>query len=241
MSLSKRLKKVLKENGADIIGFADLSPINSDEKLSFQYGISIAVALDPNVINNLCDGVTREYESEYENKNHKLDELALLAAELLREEGYEAFLQTTTEVVIKSDHRTNLPHKTVARRSGLGWIGKCALLITPEYGSAIRLTSVLTNAELETSTIDKKLSCGNCKLCEISCPGGAVKGVNWAESKQREDIYDAIKCRKEARRRSEFNGIYKSLCGVCILTCPYTKKYKEASNIVYRGNDIQPI
>lgn len=37
------------------------------------------------------------------------------------------------------------PHKTAATRAGPGWVGKCALFITREYGSAIRRASVLTD------------------------------------------------------------------------------------------------
>lgn len=238
MSLSERIKEVLKENGADIIGYADLRLISPKESLGFKYGISIVVALDSNVINNLNNGVTYEYEREYNNKNDELNKLALIATDLLHKDGYDAYPQTTTEVVIKSNHRTNLPHKTVATCSGIGWIGKCALLVTPEYGSAIRLTSVLTNAELEISNRIEQSGCGNCNRCQTNCPGGAVKGINWDVNKKREDIYDPIKCRKEARRRSGLNGIDESLCGICILTCPYTQRYIEANDIIYKGNSI---
>ena len=44
--------------------------------------------------------------------------------------------------------RTVMPHKTVAVHAGLGWIGKSALFVTEKYGSAVRLTSVLTDAPL---------------------------------------------------------------------------------------------
>jgi len=42
---------------------------------------------------------------------------------------------------------SSMPQKTIATRAGLGWIGKTALLITPQFGSAIRLNSVLTDME----------------------------------------------------------------------------------------------
>ena len=53
-----------------------------------------------------------------------------------------------------------LPHKTVATRAGIGWIGKCALLVTEKYGSAIRLTTVLTDMDLETDQPINGSKCG---------------------------------------------------------------------------------
>ena len=38
--------------------------------------------------------------------------------------------------------------KTAATRAGLGWIGKTALLVTPEWGPAVRLGTVFTYAAL---------------------------------------------------------------------------------------------
>ena len=42
-----------------------------------------------------------------------------------------------------------LPYKTIATKSGLGWIGRSALFVTPEYGSAVALGAILTDMPLE--------------------------------------------------------------------------------------------
>ena len=70
---------------------------------------------------------------------------------------------------------TPLPHKTVATRAGLGWIGKCALLVTKQFGSAIRLTSVLTDVYICCDTaLARSKSIGIettiCGRCIAVCP-----------------------------------------------------------------------
>jgi len=239
LDLNKELQSLLLNNGASIVRFADLREIPYENRQGLDYGISIGIALNPEVINNINFGVTHEYHNEYNKVNNELDQLAIQVAKNLEVKGYKAIPQTVTTVTYGDDLRSRLPHKTVATRSGLGWIGKCALLITEEFGSAIRLTSVLTDAQLEVGEPINESKCGKCNICQENCPGGVIEGINWDIGKNREDYYNAIDCRKEARRRSGLAGINQSLCGVCILTCPYTQNYIESRNINYNGKNIK--
>jgi epoxyqueuosine reductase QueG len=70
-----------------------------------------------------------------------LDKIITKGTEYLIKMGFKAFAQTSTTTIYIDDYKTNLPHKTVATRAGLGWIGKCGLLVTNEYGPGIRCTS----------------------------------------------------------------------------------------------------
>ncbi len=119
-----------------------------------------------------------------------------------------------------------MPHKTVAISSGIGWVGKSALLVTPEYGSAIRLISVLTDAPVVADKELKPTRCNNCNICTNACPGGVITGNLWDPNKSREWIFDAMACRKKAREIAAL-AIDKeiTLCGKCIEVCPYTQKY----------------
>ena len=141
--------------------------------------------------------------------------------------GFKAIAQTREYVGSgENSDNTILPHKTVATRAGIGWIGKCALLVTGGFGSSIRLSSILTDAPLETDLPINKSKCGDCMVCADACPGRAVSGRPWEVGLYRDEFFDPVKCRKTARERSKqgFGGEI-TICGKCIEVCPYTKRF----------------
>ena len=87
--------------------------------------------------------------------------------------GYRAIAQTTTHVRTHQHGRALVPHKSVAALAGFGWIAKNSLLITPQFGSAQRLTSVLTDMPLKTTPSSYFCQCGDCAICVDACPAGA--------------------------------------------------------------------
>lgn len=226
MSLNKRIRTMLKEQGADLVGFADITNLPLDMNGGFVAAVSIAVRLDPSVLSEISNGPTQRYYKEYVRVNELLGKLCGQIANLLTTCGRRAkAIEATTA---NFDTRTlSMPvqHKTIATRAGLGWIGKSALLITEEYGPAIRLGSVLTDAEFETGEPIDTSRCGECHRCVDCCPAGAIAGSNWSLGDPREAIYDAFVCRDTAKRLAGRQRIDATICGICINVCPWTQKY----------------
>ena len=228
------LQDTLVKEGALKIGFCDLTALPEEQRKGLPRGISIAVPLDLAVINRLGAGMTSEYYAEYNRSNALLKGLALQTAELLRKEGYVAIAMVGDEVEESyQEHATVLPHKTVATRAGMGWIGRNALLITRERGSAVRITSVLTDAPLPVAEPVNESSCGDCGLCVRNCPGRAPLGPVWSVSSAREDILDVLSCRKTCVERSWRIAPGMSMCSLCVLVCPWTRKAIEQAGLVY--------
>ncbi|HEX3039564.1 MAG TPA: 4Fe-4S double cluster binding domain-containing protein, partial [Caproiciproducens sp.] len=169
---------------------------------------------------------TMDYFNAYHDSNRLLDEIVTAGAEYLKSKGYKAFAQTTDAVVESEDYRTAMPHKTIAVRAGLGWIGKCALLVTEEFGSVVRLSSLVTNAPLESGIPVTASRCGSCTACTDACPGKAVSGRLWSAETDRDEFFNPYFCRKTARELAALH-IQKeiTLCGKCIQVCPYTQRY----------------
>ena len=110
-----------------------------------------------------------------------------------------------------------LPHKTVALRAGLGFIGKNNLLVTPEYGCALMLGKVLTTAPfVTTSEMPKQPQCGDCNICVNVCPSEALLGKTWSLNTTRDEIMVRKLC---------------TLCLKCMVFCPYTAKYIQIKKI----------
>jgi epoxyqueuosine reductase QueG len=229
-ALNQEIEQSLLRQGAALVGFADLSDLPPDIRDGYRYGISIAVELNPKIVKIIGDGPSMEYYNEYKSKNDFLNHLAESCAELLKTKGFAA-LAKTQSVVIQDEttKRTKLPHKTVATKAGLGWIGKCALLITEEYGPAIRITSVLTDAHLDAGVPITVSKCGDCEKCKNICPAGAVTGRQWEPGINRDDFYHALDCRDKIKERGMGLGFTEGTCGLCFWVCPWTQKHLKNS------------
>ncbi len=222
----ERLRELLLARGASLVGFADLGELYPEVRHHLPRGISIAMAIDPHIAADIAAGPTLEYHAEYTRLNQHLSDLAALAAEFLVNRRYRAeAIESTVAYVNPNTCSAPFQHKTVATRAGLGWIGKSALLVTREYGPAVRLASVLTDAPLPVGTPMNRSLCGECRACVDACPGGAIKGVNWQVGMFRDELYSAYTCRETCLRQSARIGLKRTICGVCINACPWTRQY----------------
>jgi hypothetical protein len=111
--------------------------------------------------------------------------------------------------------------KRAAVRAGLGWIGKNTLLVHPQFGPRVRISTILTSLELEISPgtdmtcPSGKSGCGDCAVCVKSCPSQCLKGAGWKPGIERSDLIDINLCRE---RNDALPGC---ICGVCLLACPF--------------------
>ncbi len=227
-SLSEKISSILQQNGASIVGFADITELPSLVRKDFPYAISIAVALNPGIINEIENGPTTNYYNEYLRVNSLLTKLCKAAATVLAESGFTCHgIDPTTEDFDPQTISAPFQHKTVASRAGMGWIGKSALLITKQFGAAIRFATVLTDAELTCGMPINKSYCGACEECVRQCPADAIAGNNWQAGMAREELYDASLCRKKCKELSRKESIPSTICGICINVCPWTRKDLE--------------
>jgi len=190
-----------------------------------KYGVSVVVSMTPSIVKSIENGPTEEYYLEYKRLNTLLDQLVINGATFLQQKGFKALAQATTSVKEFGNYRTVLPHKSFATRAGIGWIGKCALLVTKEFGSAIRISSILTNAPLKVADPINYAKCNSCNVCVNACPAGAASGDEWNVTKDRDEFFNPVLCRTQARLRAAKIGIEATICGKCIQVCPYTQRY----------------
>jgi epoxyqueuosine reductase len=66
-----------------------------------------------------------------------------------------------------------LPERELARRGGVGWVGRHACLIVPGVGSRVVLGEILTTLALPATPAHEP-SCGPCRRCVDACPTGAL-------------------------------------------------------------------
>lgn len=226
MNLSLELRNYLISEGATEAGFADITDFTPKKGLNT--GVIFYITYPKEIIRNMQNAPTQEYVDELVSLNTRLDELGIKCEEYLISKGYNAYAQTKKRLGTDFGEFNSfeLPHKTIATRAGLGWIGKSALFTTKKYGSALRLSSVLTDAPLNIGTPVIKSKCGKCMECRDACLGGAISGKEWNYKLKRNEFYDDKKCEKYALKVSEKNlGKADTVCGKCIYACPHTQKY----------------
>jgi len=211
-----------------IYGFADLTGLLGKKFEGFNWGISIGRKLDSSIVDKIPDGPTMEYYSHYRQIN---EDLALLTRSISNDLNRNNFESISIEPTVSTGEldtvyfktlRTDLSHKMVATRAGLGWIGKTDLFISKESGPRLRLVSILLKTPLEQKSkpIDKS-RCGTCNLCVDICPAKAANGKLWDISVEREEFYDPWKCRDKCTEfgRSRL-GKDARVCGICVAVCP---------------------
>jgi epoxyqueuosine reductase QueG len=215
------LKEKLKDWGASKFSFGMVGDYLPERYRKLNYAISIAVRLSDAIINEIDDKPTHTYFHHYRAVNSLIDSITLKASLLIQEWGYLALAIPASQTVkTDEDAYTGIfQHKTAATLSGLGWIGKSALLITPEYGPRIRLGTIITNMELPVEGNMHKKDCGLCDLCKRMCPAMAIHGSNWHEGMERSHIIDAEACSKYMNEKFKHIG-RGSVCGICMKVCP---------------------
>jgi len=226
-----RIKTEILGLGADLAGVADIGDLRGIETMppdlldGFSRAVSIAVRLPVAVFEAISDGPTPIYAAVYQTANRLLDDIAFKTSIMLQEAGHDALPIPASQVLDREKWRAAISHKAVARVAGLGWQGKNLLLITPKYGSRVRLVTVLTNAPLE-SDAPVKNRCGKCDLCKDACPAGAIRGVNTEDHyNSRNEALRFEKCvEKLTGDFAKLPDIGAPFCGICIRVCPFGKK-----------------
>ena len=111
--------------------------------------------------------------------------------------------------------------------AGLGECGRNSVLITPEYGPAIRLDKVLTNMPLVP---DKPIEfgvqdfCQSCKKCARECPSKSIsQGDKEWEGPGTCNNPGAYKWHNDLEKCLMYWVENGSACGNCLAVCPFTK------------------
>ncbi len=198
--LTAELREYLLAKGADLVGFGSVElmegapDIMRPERYLPDARTMISIGLAINEAS--CDLIARSVRehrmpASYHSYqlftltliNPQLDQLAYRSAKFLERRGFRAYpFPANVPHVLKPTELYpggpgDISHKHVAVACGLGQIGWHTMLITSEFGTRQKLTSIVTNAPLHgDSLLDERLcdpeACG--LQCARACPTGAI-------------------------------------------------------------------
>ncbi len=242
MERTEELKATAREAGADVVGVADLGPFKAEGTMlppqaldQFTNAVSVAVHLDDAIVDSIEGAPTPAYARHYCAVNARLDRITAQLAKWVASRGFSACGIAASQIVDESNLLGRISHKAVARLAGLGWQGKSLLIVSPQYGPRIRLSTLLTDMPL---TFDKPLKnrCGTCKECAKACPASAIKNIRTEDRYgERDDALHFSRCVQQTLEFKARPGINAQLCGVCVKVCPFGRRNGKAPSRHRRG------
>jgi epoxyqueuosine reductase len=162
----------------------------------------------------------------------KMSFILACMGEFVRNLGYEA-------IQCGNDTALSIP---LAIDAGLGELGRNGLLVTPQYGSRVRLCKIFTDLPLEPDVpmeFGVKEFCRRCKLCAKNCETGAIstKDEPSFEVTCRSNSPGSLKYYVNSELCYKFwceNGID---CSTCVTVCPYSRisKTGDAASKIFWG------
>ena len=188
-------------------------PIEIPEE--FQYAVAMAVNQDYNVIKYSPTMISSSSNfiayTRLINANH-------LLSVFINNLGFKAVALPTHQIA---------RHIPIAMQAGLGDIGRNGLLITPEFGPRVKITSMVTNLPIAVDLpIDFGVTefCATCKKCAEVCPGQALPyGERNTEPYNASNSAGEQKWRVNAEKCAIYWASGHMGCHTCVACCPFNK------------------
>jgi epoxyqueuosine reductase len=142
----------------------------------------------------------------------RLAQLAQKMQEVVGPFGFRAFVDSAPVM-----------ERGLARKAGLGWFGKNAMLLNPKAGSLFFLGELYTDLPLPIDPPYDSEHCGSCSACRTACPTGAIVEDKVVDARAcisylTIELHDAI---PERYREAMGNRVFG--CDDCQLVCPFTR------------------
>lgn len=209
------LRKLATDLGVDLFGVAEtvrLEKYIDDEikveAMKLPYVISIGIRLQRAVLRTLVDHPNKLYKTHYRQTNCALDRASHELSRYIQGQGFNAIPIAASFILDWQKQNAHLSHRHAALEAGLGFWGKNNLLVHPEYGAGVRLSSLFTDMPLD---VDRPIAndCGDCLACMIACPADAIS----------ENGFDFDRCYAQIKEFSKRDNYNLHICGLCVKAC----------------------
>jgi epoxyqueuosine reductase len=122
-----------------------------------------------------------------------------------------------------------LLEREIARRAGLGWIGKNSMLLSRELGSYFLLGEIVLDLELAYDAPHNAQFCGSCTRCLDACPTNAFVAPFVLDANKCISFHTIENRESAPRELKEHFGDWLFGCDICQEVCPWNNKSQALS------------
>ncbi|MGN0658156.1 MAG: 5-formyltetrahydrofolate cyclo-ligase [Emergencia sp.] len=218
--LKEKIRKIILDAGADVCGFAGI-----DRFAEAEAGFGPA-DIWPGCRSVICLGVSLPKGLSYVSSRliyARYNGLALQMADAAALRGAKKIeMLGGTAVPLPGDGpyehwdaenaagKGLISVKEAAVKCGLGQLGKNTMLLSPQAGSMLNLSVILTDLELESDPYAENICIPGCRRCLDSCPGHAISEEGHVDQKI---------CRETCYHKTA-KGFSTVDCNLCRTVCP---------------------
>ena len=229
---SSMVKSVLKYLGAEQVGICHLEPEDIYSHVGRgpeEYGSPIsnnhpfAVAFNVEMGYSMMQYAPKAKVIVETAKQYvEAARISIIMADFLRRIGFSARAH-----IAGSNYQAMLV--PVARKAGLGELGRIGMLMTPQFGPRVRLGLVTTDFPLisDRPIVFGALDfCEICKKCAVNCPAKAIPhGGRISDNGVEKWVIDREACYRYWRKVG-------TDCARCVYVCPYSKPDNIFHNMI---------
>ena len=185
--LTQALRNLLLRRGASLVGFGDVTRLEGGPEIQqprrYLPDAKTLISIAIHINEGCCDHVAQKEVVTWHSfqiftlgiVNPSLDRLALEASTFLEDRGYIAYpfpansphdIRPTPEY---PGGPGDISHKHAAVACGLGELGWHTMLLTPQFGTRQKLTTILTTAPLAPDPMGKQGMLCKPELCGFQC------------------------------------------------------------------------
>jgi epoxyqueuosine reductase QueG len=181
--LSKRAKSMAMAHGADLVGIvktADMPEHAESISRVLPTARTLIVAASGHSLAAIQSANNQVAQFDTMHTYNECARSAHMVSRFLESQGFAsvavpAFIPIDMQEP-KMGMRGEICWRRAGVKAGLGSYGENGLLVTREFGSAIRISGLLTSADLESDSPLEEDVCSHCMRCVEACPSGALSG-----------------------------------------------------------------
>jgi len=180
---TQKAKQIAIGNGADLVGVVNVESLDEhseDIHKILPEAKSVVVVAAKHSLAGIQSQNIQMGQFDTIHAYNECSRAAHRTSRFLESEGFPAgavpaFIPIDMQAP-KKGMRGEICWRRAGVRSGLGSYGENGLLVTPEFGSAIRISGLVTAAELQADSPVEQDTCDHCMRCAEACPVNALSG-----------------------------------------------------------------